>query len=147
MREVCAPLPPCPSVVAVLREQRATLNVYAFDGVSGTAACARGESVEVTAYLDGVPVGRGEIPCVEELRVPPASVRIRCVEVVAGLHEVRIEAKTARGKIESSTLMSLPAFDITDDARAITVGAEIAVTVGPDDLAIGPPQVYPPRGL
>lgn len=140
-------MPPCPSVVAVLREQRAVLNVYAFDGVSGTPACARGETVEVTVFLDDVPVGRGEIACVEELRVPPASVRVRGVEVVAGLHEVRVEAKTARGKLESSTLMSLPAFDIPPDGKALVVGAEIAAGVGPDDIAIGPPQVYPPRGL
>lgn len=147
LREVCAPMPPCPSIVDAFRENKAALHVYVFDAVSGTKACTSGGTIGVTVYLDDVPVGLGEMPCAKEIRVPPAAYRIEGKPVVAGLHELRIEVKNAVGKMEASALMSLPAFDIAGEGKWLLVGAEVAVTVSADDIAISPPQVYAPKGL
>lgn len=49
--------------------------------------------------------------------------------------------------VPCSEAIQLPAFDIPSEGRSVAVGAEIAVSIGPDDLAIGPPQVYPPKSL
>jgi hypothetical protein len=136
-------VPGCPSWLTAFRENRAALHVYAYDGVSGTPACTRGASVRVTVYLDEEPVGLADVPCLESERVPPPLVRIDGPLVAPGMHELRVEAKTSRGVVQAKTLLSLPAFDITSDNQ-LTMGAEIAVGIGPDDLAIGPPQVYPP---
>lgn len=142
---MCAPVPACPSWVDAFRENRATLHVYVFDGVSTTSACARGKSVRVTVYLDEQPVGLAEVPCLEAPRAPPAAYRVEGGPVAPGLHELRVDVETPRGTVQGSTLLSLPAFDMPTDGRAIVFGAEIAVGIGPDDLAIGPPQVYPPE--
>lgn len=140
-------MPACPSWVEAFKENRATLHVYVFDGVSTTPACARGQTLQVSVYLDGEPAGAAELPCLEELRAPPPSYRVEGPPVAPGLHELRIDVQSARGIIQGSTLLSLPAFDIPPDGRPVAVGAEIAVGIGPDDVAIGPPQVYPPRSL
>lgn len=140
-------MPPCPSVVEALRENRAPLHVYAFDAVSRTRACEPGGVVAVTVYIDDQPVGIGEIRCADELRVPPPGIRIDGKPIAAGLHELRVEVRNARGKMETSALMSLPAFDITMEGKALIVGAEISITVSADEISIAPPQVYPPRGL
>lgn len=130
--------------MSAFRENRATLHVYAYDGVSGTPACVRGQNVHVAAYLDEQPAGVVEVSCLETERTPPAVYRIDGPVVSPGLHELRIEVQTPRGIVQSKTLMSLPAFDIPADGRTINMGAEVAVGIGPDDVAIGPPQVYPP---
>ncbi|MBS2017628.1 MAG: hypothetical protein JST00_32415 [Deltaproteobacteria bacterium] len=146
LREVCAPMPPCPSVVDALREQRAPLHVHLVDAVSGTSACAEGAVVAVTVFLDDHPVGLGEIRCSRERRGANAPVRVDAKPVTAGLHELRVEARRAQGKVEAASLVSLPAFDITMEGKALVIGAEITVTVGADEITIAPPQVYPPRG-
>lgn len=145
VREVCAAVPPCPSWVTAFRDNRALLHIHAYDGVSGTPACAQAASVRVLAFLDEEPVGGVEIPCLDAERLPPAAYRIEGPRVTPGMHELRVEVQTPRGVVQGKTLLSLPAFDIPGDGRMIAMGAEIAVGIGPDDLAIGPPQVYPPR--
>jgi hypothetical protein len=144
LREVCAAVPPCPSWVSAFRDNRTTLHVYAYDGVSGTPACGRGEKVHVIAYLDEAAAGAVDLACLDTERTPPAVYRIDGPIVSPGLHELRIEVQTTRGVVQSMTLMSLPAFDIPADGRTINMGAEVAVGIGPDDVAIGAPQVYPP---
>jgi hypothetical protein len=141
---VCAPVPPCPSWIQAFKENRAALHVYVFDGVSATSACAHGQTVHVTVYLDEQPVGVAEVPCLDAVRTPPPAYRVEGGPVAPGLHELRVDAQTPRGVVQGSTLLSLPAFDLPTDGRAIVFGAEIAVGIGPDDLAIGAPQVYPP---
>jgi hypothetical protein len=131
--------------VDAFKENRASLHVYVFDGVSQTSGCGRGQTVHVTVYLDDQPVGIAELPCLDDVRGPPPSYRVEGGPVAPGLHELRVEAQTPRGTVQASTLLSLPAFDMPRDGRSIVFGAEIAVGVGPDDLAIGPPQVYPPE--
>lgn len=140
-------MPACPSWVDAFNENRATLHVHAFDGVSATPACSHGQVLRVTVFLDGEPTGTGEVPCLDEVRSPPPSYRIEGRAVAPGLHELRVDVQTPRGVVQGTTLLSLPAFDIPTDGRAVAVGAEVAVGIGPDDLAIGPPQVYPPKGL
>lgn len=126
---------------------RATLHVHVIDGVSGTTACAKGKNARVVVYLDEQPVGLTDVPCREEVQAPPPVYRVDGRAVAPGLHELRIDVQTPRGIVQGSALVSLPAFDIPSDGRSVAVGAEIAVRIGVDDLAIGPPQVYPPRGL
>jgi len=116
-----------------------------YDGVSGTPACATGQSVHVRAFLDEEAVGEVDVPCLDTERLPPAVYRIEGPRVSPGMHELRVDVVTPRGIVQGKTLLSLPAFDIPSDEQAIIMGAEIAVGIGPDDLAIGPPQVYPPR--
>jgi hypothetical protein len=55
--------------------------------------------------------------------------------------------QTPRGLIHGATLLSLPGFDIPSDGRGVVFGAEVAVGLGPDDIAIGAPQVYAPTGF
>ena len=140
-------MPSCPSWVDAFKQNQATLHVYIFDGVSNTPACAKGQTVLVTVRLDDHPVGVADVPCLDEARAPPPSYRIEGPAVSPGLHELRVDVSTPRGIVQGTTLMSLPAFDIPTDGHSLTVGAEVAVGVGPDDLAIGPPQVYPPKGF
>jgi hypothetical protein len=147
VREVCAPVPPCPTWVTAFRDNRTTLHVYAYDGVSGTPACVRGKNVRVTAYLDEQPVGMVDVPCLDAEASPPPMYRIEGPVVAPGLHELRLDVQTARGVVQSKTLLSLPAFDIPADGHSIHMGAEVFVGIGPDDLAIGPPQVYAPAPL
>ena len=101
----------------------------------------------MTVYLDGESVGVGDVPCLDEARTPAPFYRIEGAAIVAGLHELRVEVQTPRGVVQGATLLSLPAFDIAADGQTMTVGAEVAVGIGPDDLAIGAPQVYPPKAL
>ena len=124
---------------------RAPLHVYVFDGMSGTSACARGQSVHVTVYVDDQPVGVTDVPCLDAARTPSPFYRVDGGPVVPGMHELRIDAQTSRGVVHGATLVSLPAFDLPPDGQPVVVGAEVAVGLGPDDLAIGPPQVYPPK--
>lgn len=142
VREVCAAVPPCPSWVTVFRDNRAALHLHVYDGVSGTPACAPGQKVHVTAYLDEQSVGEADVPCVDAGDAPSA-VRIEGPVPAPGMHELRVDVQTARGVVQGKTLLSLPAFDFASDGR-FNMGAEISVGIGPDDLAIGPPQVYPP---
>jgi hypothetical protein len=65
--------------------------------------------------------------------------------VTPGLHELAVRAKLEGGVVETSALMSLPAFDLVADGHAAVLGAEVVVDVRPDDVTIAPPQVYPPR--
>lgn len=123
------------------------MHVHVVDGVSGTAACTKGTTVRVVVYLDEQPVGLTDVPCLEELRAPPAAYRVDGPAVAPGMHELRIDVQSPRGTVQGSALVSLPALDFPSDGRSFVVGAEIAVGIGPDDLAIGPPQVYPPKGL
>ena len=119
--------------------------MYAYDGVSGTAACAAGTKVvKVQAFLDDNPVGQVDVPCLPSEQQPPPAYRIEGPSVTPGLHELRIDVSSPRGTVQGKTLMSLPAFDLPPDGHEIHVGAEISVGIGPDDLAIGPPQVYSP---
>ncbi|HSO34294.1 MAG TPA: hypothetical protein VLT33_17280 [Labilithrix sp.] len=143
LREVCAPVPPCPSWVTVFRDNRAALHLHVYDGVSGTPACASGQKVHVTAYLDEQSVGEADVPCLDAERTPPAVVHIEGPVPAPGMHELRVDVQTARGVVQGKTLLSLPAFDFARDGR-FNMGAEVSVGIGPDDLAIGPPQVYPP---
>ena len=144
LREVCASVPPCPSWVTAFRDNRAPLRLHIYDGVSGTPACALGQKVvHVTAYLDEQSVGEVDVPCLDAEITPPAIVRIEGPVVAPGMHEVRIDLQTKRGTVQGKTLLSLPAFDFASDGH-IRMGAEISVGIGPDDLAIGPPQVYAP---
>lgn len=138
-------MPPCPSWVDAFLENRAPLHVYVFDGVTGTAACAPGKTVHVTVYLDEQPVGVTDLPCLDGPRSPTPFYRVDGGPVVPGLHELRVDAETSGGVVHGSTLLSLPAFDLPSGGRPVAVGAEVAVGLGPDDLAIGPPQVYPPK--
>lgn len=140
-------MPSCPSWVDAFLAHRAPLHVYVFDGVSSTVACARGQSIHVTVYLDEQPVGTTEVPCLDSDQRLPPFYRVDGGPVVPGMHELRVDAQTARGLVQGSTLVSLPAFDLPPDGQPAVLGAEIAVGLGPDDLAIGPPQVYPPKGL
>jgi hypothetical protein len=144
VREVCAPVPPCPTWVTAFRESRTVLHVYAYDEVSGTSACGRGKKVRVTAYLDEVPVGMVDVPCLEPALSTPPSYRIEGPVVSPGLHELRLDVQTVGGVVQSKTLLSLPAFDIPGDGHSVHMGAEVSVGIGPDDLSIGPPQVYAP---
>ncbi len=137
-------MPPCPSWVTAFRDNRAPLRLHIYDGVSGTPACALGQKVvHVTAYLDEQSVGEVDVPCLDAEITPPATVRIEGPVVAPGMHEVRIDLQTKRGTVQGKTLLSLPAFDFASDGH-IRMGAEISVGIGPDDLAIGPPQVYAP---
>lgn len=138
-------MPSCPSWVDAFRAHPAPLHVYVFDGLSGTAACARGESVHVTVYLDEQPVGVTDVPCLDAPATPTPFYRVDGGLVVPGLHELRVDAKMSRGLVQGSALVSLPAFDLPPVGAPAVLGAEIAVGIGPDDLAIGPPQVYPPK--
>ena len=147
LREVCAPTPSCPSWVEAFKENGAILHVHVFDGVSTTAACAPGKTLRVVVYLDEQPVGLTDVPWLAEVHAPPHSYRIDGAAVPPGLHELRVDVQTPRGTVQGSTLLSLPAFDIPADGRSLVFGAEIAVGIGPDDVAIGPPQVYPPKSL
>ncbi len=137
-------MPACPSWVDAFMANRATLHVYVFDGVSGTPACTRSKSVHVTVYVDEQPVGVTDVPCLDAARTPAPFYPVDGGAVVPGMHELRVDAQTAQGVVHGSTLVSLPAFDIPPDGQPV-VGAEIPVGLGPDDLAIGPPQVYPPK--
>jgi hypothetical protein len=121
------------------------LHVYVYDGVSSTLACARGQTVHVTVYLDDQPVGVTDVPCLEAAQRPFPFYRVDGGPVAPGMHELRIDAQTSRGLVQGSTLLSLPAFDVPPDNQPVVLGAEIAVGLGPDHLAIGPPQVYPPK--
>ena len=112
-----------------------------------TPTCARGTVLRVVTYLDDQPVGLTDVPCLEEVRAPPKSYRIDGPPVTPGLHELRIDVQSPRGKVQGITLLSLPAFDIPADGRSLMFGAEVAVWIGPDDVTIGPPQVYPPKAL
>lgn len=143
VREVCAPVPPCPSWVTVFRDNRAPLHVHVYDGVSGTPACASGQKVHVTVFVDEHPVGEADVPCLDAEISPPAVVHVVGPVVPPGMHELRVDLQTARGIVQGKTLVSLPAFDFASDGR-FNMGAEVSVGIGPDDLAIGPPQVYPP---
>jgi hypothetical protein len=147
LREVCAPVPPCPTWVEAFKANRPPLHVHVYDGVSNTAACTKGKSVRVTVYLDEQSVGLVDVPCLDEPQATPPSYRVDGEGVAPGLHELRIDVQTPRGVVQGSTLLSLPAFDLPPDGNAIVFGSEIAVGVGPDDLAIGPPQVYAPKAL
>lgn len=148
MAHECAPIPPCLSWVEAFSANRPPLHVSIYDGVSRTAACSSGQSLRITVYLDEVPVGFVDMPCLDESREETApSYRIDGPPAPPGLHELRVDVQSARGIVQGKTLLSLPAFDLPPGGRSIVFGAEIAVGVGPDDLAIGPPQVYPPRGL
>lgn len=138
-------MPPCPSWIEAFQAHPAPLHVYVFDGVSGTPACARGQKAHVTVYLDEQPVGVTDVPCLDVAVTPAPFFRVDGGPVVPGLHELRVDAQTSRGVVQGSTLVSLPAFDVPPDHQPVVLGAEIAVGLGPDDLAIGPPQVYPPR--
>lgn len=135
----------CPSWVDAFIANRAPLHVYVFDGVSGTPACARGKSVHVTVYVDEQLAGVADVPCLDTERTPPPFYRVDGGVVIPGMHELRVDAQTSHGVVHGSTLVSLPAFDIPPDGQPVVLGAEIAVGLGPDDLAIGPPQVYPPK--
>jgi len=139
-------VPPCPSWIDAFVAHPAPLHVYVFDGVSGTPACARGQSVHVTVYLDEQPVGVTDVPCLDAAQTPPPFYRVDGGKVVPGMHELRVDAQTSRGVVQGSTLLSLPAFDLPPAGPPAVLGAEIAVGLGPDDVAIGPPQVYPPKG-
>lgn len=138
-------MPACPTWVDAFMANRAPLHVYVFDGVSGTSACARGQSVHVTVYVDDQPIGVTDVPCLDAARTPSPFYRVDGGPVVPGMHELRIDAQTSRGVVHGATLVSLPAFDLPPDGQPVVVGAEVAVGLGPDDLAIGPPQVYPPK--
>ncbi|MDB4941446.1 MAG: hypothetical protein JWP97_980 [Labilithrix sp.] len=118
--------------------------MYAYDGVSGTAACAKGKKVKVQAFLDDAPVGEAEIACAPAAVTPPPMVRIDGPLVEPGLHELRIDVVSERGVLQTKTLLTLPAFDIKPDGSNVVVGAEVSVGVAEDDLSIGPPQVYAP---
>ena len=147
VREVCAPIPPCPSWVQAFKENRATLHVYVFDGVSTTAACTPGQTLHATVYVDEQAVGTADVPCLEAARTPPPAYRVEGPKVAPGLHEIHVDVQTPRGLIHGATLVSLPAFDIPTDGRGVVFGAEVAVGLGADDIAIGAPQVYPPNGF
>ena len=138
-------MPPCPSWLDAFRAHPAPLHVYVFDGLSSTPACAHGGSIHVAVYLDDKPVGTTDVPCLETAQAPLPFYRVDGGPVAPGLHELRVEAKTSRGLVQGSTLVSLPAFDLPPDGPPAVLGAEIAVGIGPDDLSFGPPQVYPPR--
>ena len=129
--------------MTAFRNHGAPLHLYVYDGVSGTAACASGQKVHVTAYLDEQSVGEVDVPCLDAELTPPAIVRIEGPVIAPGMHELRIDLETKRGTVQGKTLLSLPAFDFASDGQ-IHMGAEISVGIGPDDLAIGPPQVYAP---
>ncbi|HEY8072572.1 MAG TPA: hypothetical protein VIF62_00635 [Labilithrix sp.] len=146
MREVCAPVPPCASWIDALREQPVPLHVFVVDRVS-PGGCAIGSSSSVTVTLDDAVVGTANIPCSGELRAPPPMYRLNGPDVVAGLHEISVRAQLPSGTIDSAMLMSLPAFDITDEGRSAVLGAEIVIDVNRDDVFINAPQVYPPKGL
>ncbi|MBX3187566.1 MAG: hypothetical protein KF819_11150 [Labilithrix sp.] len=141
-------MPPCPSWVEAFKENRAALHVHAIDAISHTPACAAGQAAKVTVYLDEQPVALGEIPCLDDLRAPAASYRLDGGNVTPGMHELRVEVQAPGGRGRgASALVSLPAFDIPPDGQTIAIGAEVPVEIGPDDVTIGPPQVYPPKGL
>ena len=106
VREVCAPVPPCPSWVTAFRENRAPLHVYVYDGVSATPACAAGQKlVHVTAFLDEQSVGEVDVPCLDAEITPPAVVRIEGPVVAPGMHELRIDVQTKRGTVQGKTLL------------------------------------------
>ena len=72
----------------------------------------RGQAVHVTVYLDERPVGTTDVPCLDSDQRPPPFYRVDGGPVVPGMHELRVDAQTARGLVQGSTLMSLPAFDL-----------------------------------
>ncbi|MDB5221007.1 MAG: hypothetical protein JWO86_8934 [Myxococcaceae bacterium] len=147
VKEICAPVPPCPSWVQAFKENRATLHVYVFDGVSTTVACTKGQTLHATVYLDEQAIGVADVPCLDAAKTPPAAYRVEGGKVGPGLHELHVDVQTPRGLIHGATLLSLPAFDMPTDGRGVVFGAEVAVGLGPDDIAIGAPQVYAPSGF
>jgi hypothetical protein len=147
LKEVCAPVPPCPSWVQAFKENRATLHVYVFDGVSTTVVCTKGQTLHATVYLDEQSIGVADVPCLDAVKTPAAAYRVEGGKVDPGLHELHVDVQTPRGLIHGATLLSLPAFDIPTDGRGVVFGAEVAVGLGPDDIAIGAPQVYAPSGF
>ncbi len=138
-------MPPCLSWVGAFMANRPPLHVYVFDGLSTTPGCSAGQTVHVTVYIDEQAVGVTDVPCLDAAQSPTPFYRIDGGQVAPGMHELRVDVQTARGIVQGSTLLSLPAFDLPPDGQPVVVGAEIAVGIGPDDLAIGPPQVYPPK--
>jgi hypothetical protein len=137
-------VPPCPSWIDTFNAHRPPLRVYVFDGVSGSPSCSGGQSVHVTVYLDEQPVGTIDVPCLAAAVAPAPFYRLNGGPVAPGMHELRVDAQTTKGVVQGATLLSLPAFDFPPEGQPV-VGAEIAVGLGPADLAIGPPQVYPPK--
>ncbi len=146
LREVCAPVPPCASWIDALRQQHVPLHVFLVDRLSPNG-CVMGTSASVTVELDDAVVATSELPCIAELGSPPPMIRLDGPEVSAGLHEVTVRARLPAGTIETAALVSLPAFDITDDGRSAVVGAEVVIEITRDELTIAPPRVYPPKGL
>ncbi|GAC1559677.1 MAG: hypothetical protein NVS3B10_18260 [Polyangiales bacterium] len=118
-----------------------------FDGVSTTVACTKGQTLHATVYLDEEAIGAADVPCLDVPRTPAAAYRVEGARVTPGMHELHVDVQTPRGLIHGATLLSLPAFDIPTDGRGVVFGAEVAVGLGPDDIAIGAPQVYPPKGF
>ena len=74
-----------------------------------------------------------------------AALRIDGPKVSLGLHEVTVRARLPGGDVEASSVVSLPAIDVAGDGKTATLGAEVLVEIGIDEVVIGPPQVYPPK--
>jgi len=147
LREVCAPVPPCPSWTDALRENAPKLRLHVIDSISGDG-CPNGASVTVEARLDGASIGAVTFSCRSaELRAPPPHNLLEGRDVMPGMHELALRTQLPGGSRETTVLVSLPAFDVLEDGKSLMLGAEILVDVSRDDVTIGPPQVYAPHGL
>jgi hypothetical protein len=141
LKEVCAPVPPCPSWLDVFRDRPATLQVHLVDRFSPD--CEPSVAVTATASFDGAEIGNATLTC----GAPGRIVHLEGPKVSPGLHELVVRTTGPAGTLEASAVVSLPAFDVAGDGKTATLGAEMIVDVGVEDLSIEPPAVYPPHDL
>lgn len=124
----------------MLRSEQTTLHVYVFDHAS-TSGCARGTKLSAMVSFDDVEIAQVAIVCGETA----STLLIDGPKVSLGLHELTVRAKLPNGEVEASSVVSLPAIDVSGDGKTATLGAELLVEMGADEVVIGPPQVYPPK--
>ena len=134
-------MPPCASWIDTLRDRPTTLHVHLADRVVG--ACSPGTTVTASVTYDGAGVGEARFACGST----PRTVRLEGPKVTPGLHEIVVRTEGPAGPLEAAALVSLPAFDVTGDGKNATLGSEIVVDVGVEDLSIEPPLVYEPHDL
>jgi hypothetical protein len=115
--------------------------VHLADRVAG--ACAPGATVTASVTFDGAAVGEARFPCGPDAH----TVKLAGPKVTPGLHEIVVRTEGPAGPLEAAAVVSLPAFDVTSDGKNATLGSEIVVDVGVEDLSIEPPLVYAPHDL
>lgn len=143
VRMVCAETPTCPGWTDLFQGERLPVHVHLFDRVVHPA-CAEGVAVHASVAVDGDVVGETDLACVSEGGGAPIVTRVDGPEIPAGLHEIAVRVGLPDGVVESSQVMSLPAFDLAE-GRGAVLGSEVVVEITRDDVVIAPPRPYPPR--